>query len=201
MLRFMLRVVGGVLMIVLSIAAAIIPDEVRVSPSAQKVQFDEDQPIEDGIAWREMIRTPHFWLLVIAFSANTQAITFVASTFKMMGTSLCGMTDAQLVKTWSVAAVVNAVGRVTTGTFVVMPLATASLFGRANFQKNYGVVFMSFGLSALVAAWALSSDHSTLFDFDAVACSTVGRHRADPGCYSGHSMATIQAAGSLEENR
>mmetsp|Transcript_8578 Transcript_8578/g.8481 ORF Transcript_8578/g.8481 Transcript_8578/m.8481 type:complete len:203 (-) Transcript_8578:8-616(-) len=45
---FMLRVVGGVLMIVLSIAAAIIPDEVRVSPSAQKVQFDEDQPIEDG---------------------------------------------------------------------------------------------------------------------------------------------------------
>lgn len=138
------------------------------------------------------------------------------------------MTDAQLVKTWSVAAVVNAVGRVTTGdsschherrllcwsgiltvdplyslrvvsqglaasllflswastpstflfgmcwnalvlgseskrlfmvvlifsgTFVVMPLATASLFGRANFQKNYGVVFMSFGLSALVAAW------------------------------------------------
>ncbi|KAF4679337.1 hypothetical protein FOZ63_022595, partial [Perkinsus olseni] len=39
------------------------------------------------------------------------------------------------------------------GTFVVMPLATASLFGRANFQKNYGVVFMAFGFSALAAAW------------------------------------------------
>lgn len=42
-------------MIVLSIAAAIIPDEVTVSPTAQKVQFDEDQPIENGIAWREMV--------------------------------------------------------------------------------------------------------------------------------------------------
>ncbi|KAF4685798.1 hypothetical protein FOZ60_006072 [Perkinsus olseni] len=179
----MLRVVGGVLMTLLSIAAAVIPDEVAVRPPSQGALGSDAQARQDGVPWRKMIRTPHFWLLVVAFAANTQAITFVASTFKMLGTSLCGMTDSQLVRTWSLAAVVNAIGRVTTGilttdplyslrcsittflvgmcwnafvlggTFVVMPLATASLFGRANFQKNYGVVFMAFGFSALAAAW------------------------------------------------
>ncbi|KAF4657511.1 hypothetical protein FOZ61_006235 [Perkinsus olseni] len=195
----MLRVVGGVLMTLLSIAAAVIPDEVAVRPPSPGALGVDAQARQDGVPWRKMIRTPHFWLLVVAFAANTQAITFVASTFKMLGTSLCGMTDSQLVRTWSLAAVVNAIGRVTTGilttdslyslrvvslglaasllflsrtsapstflvgmcwnafvlggTFVVMPLATASLFGRANFQKNYGVVFMAFGFSALAAAW------------------------------------------------
>ncbi|KAF4669662.1 hypothetical protein FOL47_002408 [Perkinsus chesapeaki] len=190
----MLRVVGGVMLLLLATAAAVLPDEVATDNSDHV-----NSSTQTGLTWRRMLRTPHFWLLVIAFSANTQAITFIASTFKMMGTLLCGMNDLQLVKTWSLAAVVNAIGRVMTGalttdplfslravsiglaasllflsqtttpasfllgmcwnafvlggTFVVMPLATAALFGPTNFQKNYGLVFMGFGISALVAAW------------------------------------------------